>query len=239
MKKIAAPILEISNLCKKEKNTTIDRLNIILPIGESMAVLYKNDAAIELLCDILKGVKKSDKGKVFFKSNDVTGVKNNFGVVHKNPDIPKTKSVSDFAAAPVVKRGLSRKMASALIQKELSAFELSDYGEKTVSLLPDNLIKRAAVFNAYMCSHELLVIDEPYANLESEVRESELKLLENVKNNSKLSMLMFTKSIDLGLRFADTVMVVDSNTCSAGIISVDRRKIDLTAAKIKELYDSI
>ena len=42
MKKIASPILEISNLCKKEKNKNISRLNLIIAAGESMAVLYKN-----------------------------------------------------------------------------------------------------------------------------------------------------------------------------------------------------
>lgn len=239
MKKIEAPILEISNLCKKEKNKTIDRLNLILPICESMAVLYKNEDNIELLCDILKGVKKADKGKIFFKSTDVTGAKNSFGVVEKKPDIPKTRTVTDFAAAPVVKRGLSKKMASVLVQKELGTFNLSEYGDKTAFLLPKNLSRRAELFNAYMCSHELIAIDEPFSELDSDLREEELNLLEKVKNNSGLSLLLFTQDIDLAVRFANSVMVADSNTQSAGIIYVDRKNIDRTVFKIKELYDTV
>lgn len=239
MKKIAAPILEISNLCKKEKNKTINRLNLIIASGESMAVLYKNEENIDLLCDILKGSKKAEKGKIFFKSIDVTGVKNSFGVVEKKPDIPKARTVTDFAAAPVVKRGLSKKMAAVLVQKELDTFELSEYGDKTAFLLPKNLSARAELFNAYMCSHELIVIDEPFSNLSENEREEELKLLENVKNSSSLSLLLFTQSIDLAVRFAGSVMVVDSNTQSVGIISVDRNKIERTILKIKELYDTV
>lgn len=240
MKKIAAPILEISNLCsKKEKNKSIDRLNLIIPKGESMAVLYKNETNIELLCDILNGSKKAEKGKVFFKSTNVTGAKNSFGVVEKKPDIPKTRTLSEFAAAPVVKRGLSKKMASVLIQKELAAFDLTDYGDKTVSLLPTNIARRAELFRAYMCSHELIAIDEPFSDLSDDERETELKLLENIKNNSELSLLLFTQDIDLAVRFASSVMVVDNNTQSVGIIAVDKRKIDRTVLKIKELYDTV
>lgn len=239
MKKIAPPILEISNLCKKEKNKTINRLNLIISAGESMAVLYKNEENIELLCDILKGSKKTEKGKVFFKSIDVTGVKNSFGVVEKKPDIPKARTVADFAAAPVVKRGLSRKMVSVLVKKELDTFNLSEYGDKTAFLLPKNLSRRAELFNAYMCSHELIVIDEPFFDLKENEREEELNLLENVKNNSSLSLLLLTQNIDLAVRFAGSVMVVDSSTQSAGIIFVDKNKSDKTVLKLKELYDSV
>ena len=239
MKKIAAPILEISNLCKKEKNKNISRLNLIIAAGESMAVLYKNEENIELLCDILKGTKKAEKGKIFFKSTNVTGAKNAFGVIEKKPDIPKTRTVIDFAAAPVVKRGLSRKMASVLVQKELNTFELEEYGDKTASLLPKNLSKRAELFNAYMCSHELIAIDEPFSDLEEKEREAELKLFEKVKNSSNLSLLIFTQDIDLAVRFTSSVMVVDDNTQSVGIIAVDPKKPERTAAKIKELYDTV
>lgn len=239
MKKIAAPVLEISNLCKKEKNKSINRLNLIIAAGESMAVLYKNEENIELLCDILKGTKKAEKGKIFFKSTNVTGAKNSFGVVEKKPDIPKARTVTDLAAAPVVKRGLSRKMASVLVQKELGTFQLEEYGDKIAFLLPKNLSRRAELFNAYMCSHELIAIDEPFFDLGEKEREEELKLLEKVKKNSNLSLLLFTQDIDLAVRFTSSVMVVDDNTQSVGIIAVDPKKLEKTSAKIKELYDTV
>ena len=239
MKKIAAPVLEISNLCKKEKNKTIERLNLIVPSGDSLSVLYKNEENIELLCDILKGVKKADKGKVFFKSMNVTGLKNFFGVVEKKSDVPKTRSVCDFAAAPIVKRGLSKKMALVLVKKELAGFDLSEYGNKAVSMLPENLLRRAELFNAYMCSHELIVIDDPFFGVDEKERIAELELFERIKNSSKLSLLLFTQDIKLAVRFSDTVMVVDDNTQSVGIISVDRKNMEKTEYKISELYNSV
>jgi len=239
MKKIAAPVLEISNLCKKEKNKVIDRLNLIVPSGESLSVLYKDDDNIELLCDILKGIKKTDKGKVYFKSINVTGAKNSFGVVEKKADVPKTRSVCDFAASPIIKRGLSRKMASVLVRKEMVGFDLSDYENRLVSLLPANLLRRAELFNAYMSSHELIVIDEPFFGVNEIEKIDELERLEKLKRSSNLSLLLFTKDVKMAIRFSDTVMVVDKNTSSAGIISVDRDDITRTEYKIIELYNSV
>ncbi len=239
MKKISSPVLEISNLYKTEKHKVIEKFNLILQSGESMALLYKNDENIELLCDILKGQKRVDKGKIFFKSADVTDSKNIFGVIEKKPEIPKTRSVIDIGCSPIVKRGLSKSMASVLVKKELGAFLLNEQGDKTAYLLPKNLKLRTEVFGAYMCSHELMAIDEPYLDLSPDQRETELELLEKVKRSVGLSLLVFTKDIDTAVRLADSVMIINDKTQSVGIISVDEKKIQKTKDKINELYQSV
>ena len=239
MKKIAPPILEISSVCKKEKNKILDRLSLIVTSGESVAVLYKNENNIELLCDILKGRKTPDKGKIFFKSKNNTGVKNSFGVVERKPEIPKIRSVADFAAHSIVKRGLPSRMAAVLVQKEAEAFGLTEFCDKTAYSLPKNLALRAEVFAAYMCSHELMVIDEPFGTLDQKEKEQELQIFEQIKNSSGLSLLLFTQDINIAIRFCDSVAVVDSKTECMGIISVDRKKPEKTLLKIKEIYNSI
>ena len=229
MKKISSPVLEISNLYKTEKHKVIEKFNLILQSGESMALLYKNDENIELLCDILKGQKRVDKGKIFFKSADVTDSKNIFGVIEKKPEIPKTRSVIDIGCSPIVKRGLSKSMASVLVKKELGAFLLNEQGDKTAYLLPKNLKLRTEVFGAYMCS----------LDLSPDQRETELELLEKVKRSVGLSLLVFTKDIDTAVRLADSVMIINDKTQSVGIISVDEKKIQKTKDKINELYQSV
>ncbi len=239
MKKLSVPILEVSNLIKKTKKADIERLTLNIPKGDTVAVLYKNEENISLLTEILSGKTKPEKGKIFFKGDDVTGVKNSFGVVYDMPVLSKNRTVSECASAPIVKRGLARSMACVLVSKEAKVFGLEEYIDSKIGSLPNAIAARAEVFAAYMCSHELIAINEPFCTVGEEERKAEIKLLLNLKNSSKLSLLVFTKDIETALQFGDYVMAVNEKTESAGIIACDKGKKEKTMQKVKELYDTV
>ena len=100
MKKIAKPIIELSNICRSDKKCSIERLDLSVPDGDSFAVVYTSPGSISLLLDILSGKVQPKKGKIFFKGDEITGTKNNFGVIKKDAPIPKRKTVADYAAVP-------------------------------------------------------------------------------------------------------------------------------------------
>jgi len=239
MKKLSVPILEVSNLIKNTKKANIERLTLNVPKGDTVAVLHKNENNISLLTEILSGKTKPEKGKIFFKGDDVTGVKNAFGIVYDSPVLSKNRTVSECASAPIVKRGLARSMAVVLVQKEAKAFGLEEYINEKIGSLPHNIAARAELFTAYMCSHELIAINEPFSTLDEEERKAETKRLLDLKNSSKLSLLVFTKNIETALLFGDYIMVVNEKTESSGIIASEKGKKEKTQQKVKELYDSV
>ena len=239
LKKIAKPILELSGVCRSDKKSAVERLDLSVPSGDSFAVLYKNNDNISLLLEILSGRVPPKKGKVFFKGDDITGVKNVFGVVVKDPTTPKRKTVADAAAAPVVKRGLSKELAGVLTAKELKAIGLEKLGAKQFSELSPIEAAKAHIFMAYMCSHEFITIDEPFSTLSESEREDALVWLEGLCRGSKLSLLVFTKDLDLAVRLGDYVMVADNNTASKGIIAIEKGKEKLAAKRLSDIYDSV
>ena len=155
------------------------------------------------------------------QSDDVTGEKNAFGVVFDSPVLSKNRTISECASSPIVKRGLARSMAVVLVQKEAKAFGLEEYIDNTIGSLPKNIAARAEVFTAYMCSHDLIAINEPFSTLNEDERKTETELLINLKNSTKLSLLIFTKDIDTALQFGDYIMVVNDKTESTGIIACE------------------
>lgn len=239
MKKLSIPILELSNINKKTRKALIERLSLTVPKGDTLSVLYKNENNISLLTELLSGKTKPEKGKIFFKSDDVTGEKNAFGVVFDSPVLSKNRTISECASSPIVKRGLARSMAVVLVQKEAKAFGLEEYIDNTIGSLPKNIAARAEVFTAYMCSHDLIAINEPFSTLNEDERKTETELLINLKNSTKLSLLIFTKNIDTALQFGDYIMVVNDKTESTGIIACDKGKKDKTLQKVKELFDAV
>ncbi len=230
MKKIAKPIIELSNICRKDKKGTIDRLSLSLTGGDCFAVVYRNDDNIELLFEIFRGRVAPTKGKIFFKGDDVTGIRNVFGVVSKKPVMPKLKNVAQFAAAPVIRRGLSRSMSDVLVRKEIKAFGIEELADESCTKLSEEDAMKAAIFSAYMCSHELVVLNEPQESLSDAAN-----WLSGLKASSTLSLLIFTKDADFAVEIADYVMVTDKNTSSSGIIAVDKNKKARAREQLAEL----
>ena len=216
MKKIAKPIIELSDIYRSSKKACIEGLNISVPDGDSYAVVHSNQDNISLLLDIIGGKVPPKKGKIFFKGDDITSTKNNFGVIRSDSPLPK-KTVADFAGISIVKRGLSRSMTEVLVKKEIKDFGIEDLSESIIAKLPPEDAQKALIFAAYMCSHDFMVIDEPFGNLDKSDRREALKWLNKFRKSKKVSLLIFTQNPELASISADYVMTVDSKTSSSGI----------------------
>ena len=235
MKKVQIPILEVSNIVKKTKKAQLEGISISVPSGDSLAILCKNNDVCDIMFEILSGAIKPEKGKIFFKGDDVTGTKNNFGTVERKRRVSKRKTIIDIASAPIIHRGLVRNMATLLATKELSSMELEEYGDKPYSSLTDNIAARGEIFAAYMCSHELIVINEPFDGLAEDERKAEISRLAELKKSRNLSLLVFTNNVETALDLGDTVMVADDGLKSKGMIAVCNNK-KKAKERISELY---
>ena len=234
MKKIEKPIIELSNICFTTKSAVVDRLYLSVPKGDRYAVVYRNDENIALLLDILSGSVTPKNGKVFFKGDDVTGSKNHFGIVLRKPKTPRFKTVAEYCAVSIVKRGLPRAMTDILVKKELAAAGLSHLADTPVSKLSEEDRAMVFVFAAYMCSHELIVIDEPFSSFDKDARAGYMERLSELAEKSASSLLIFTKDVPFAVRYADFVMIADKNTASCGIIAVDKRKKERAEEQINK-----
>lgn len=237
MKKIAKPIIEISNIKHSSRKAAIEGMSLSVPNGDSFAVVCQKPDSVALILDIIAGKITPKSGKIFFKGDDVTGDKNNFGVVSSQARLPR-KTVAELAAAPIVKRGLSRSLTSVLVDKELKSFGLSGIAEQTVSKLPEKTAAQAVLFAAYMCSHELMVIDEPFSTLAKNERDEEIKRLARLRREKKVSLLVFTKDVEIAAALADSVMVADDNMRSRGIIAVEERTREKSIDRLNDLLNN-
>lgn len=239
MKKIAFPVLEVSGIVKKNKKVNIDSFNIVVGSGECAAVIHNSSGSVQTLVNILSGGLSADKGKNFFKGDNITGQDNIFGCVGKKPSVSKIKTVTLNGAAPLVKRGLSRTVSSVASKKELHVFGLEACADSRTGSLSAEDFYKAELFAAYMCSHEFIVIDEPFGCLDGELYDKNIEWLKSISEKTNLSMLIFTQKIDTAIKLASTVMVTDDKMRSVGIIGVDSQNPEKTRMRIEQLSQEI
>lgn len=239
MRKIEAPLLEVSNIHKKHKAIDIRGFNVNVGRGDCVAVLHKSPDAADLTASIISGHTTPDKGKIYYKGDNINGVIRCFGAVKRKPNNKRLKSVANNAALPLIKRGLPRSIAEAAVAKEIEIFGLKGYENDSFGSLDTTAAYRSELYSAYMWSHEFMVIDEPFMELDEEERSKELVWLRETADKTGLAILVFTEDIDTALALASSVMVVNEAMRSQGIIGVDRKRLDITRNRLNELYDDI
>ncbi|MDE7390394.1 MAG: hypothetical protein K2M82_05595, partial [Lachnospiraceae bacterium] len=239
MRKIEAPLLEVSNIHKKHKAIDIRGFNVNVGRGDCVAVLHKSPDAADLTASIISGHTTPDKGKIYYKGDNINGVIRCFGAVKRKPNNKRLKSVANNAALPLIKRGLPRSIAEAAVAKEIEIFGLKGYENDSFGSLNTTAAYRSELYSAYMWSHEFMVIDEPFMELDEEERSKELVWLRETAGKTGLAILVFTEDIDTALALASSVMVVNEAMRSQGIVGVDRKRLDITRNRINELYYDI
>jgi ABC-type nitrate/sulfonate/bicarbonate transport system ATPase subunit len=70
--------------------------------------------------------------------------------------------------------------------------------------------QRAAFLRTVMSETDILLLDEPFANLDALTRLQMQKWLLSIKDKLQLTIILVTHDIDEAIRMSDTVYVMDS-----------------------------
>jgi branched-chain amino acid transport system ATP-binding protein len=69
------PALRTENLTKRFGGlTAVDNLNLSIPSGRLHAIIGPNGAGKTTFFNLVSGLLAADKGRVFFKGRDITGL---------------------------------------------------------------------------------------------------------------------------------------------------------------------
>ncbi len=158
MRKVGLPLLEVSNIKKKTKKAEVSGFSLSVFENEFIEKQCGTEQQTSLVLDMLGGTVTPDKGKVFFSGRDVTGTRNAFGIVAAEDSVKKSKTVTEYCAQPLTKRGLPHGTALLLVNKEIDVFELADVRDKQLGELTEETFFRARLYRAYMWSHKLMVV---------------------------------------------------------------------------------
>ncbi len=108
--------------------------------------------------------------------------------------------------------------AKARKQRIEEALELGRYGEFCLRTMPRGLsggeTKRVALARALVLQPEVLLCDEPTANVDNENQEIILKIIERINKEQKGSIIFSTHYLSQGQRLADHTLLLQNGSLS-------------------------
>lgn len=134
-------------------------------------------------------------------------------VVFQNPeDLLFMPTLLDDLALPWRNRGYGAEQARQMARQALASMGLEPYAAEPAAHLSLGLRKRAALAAALSTGPELLILDEPTAELDARSRRQLIAAIEQVPG----SILISSHDLDLLARVTSRLLVLDEGTLVAG-----------------------
>jgi len=188
-------MLKVKNLLKKiDHSVLLDHVTFNVKEGEVACLYGPNGSGKSTTMRVIAGLEKADGGEIIFKNKDLTRMKPwervNAGVAYafQIPRPFRSLKFIDNLALPLMK-DYGKETAYSIAYKTAREFGVSHLNEKRAMHLSQGEMKILELLKAFLTGAQLLLLDEPFASLDTENARFIREKLEEMKEKG-VSMLI-------------------------------------------------
>ncbi len=223
-------------------NFSINDLSLIIEENSIYALTGNNGSGKTTLLRLLVGLLKPKSGtiKIFNEiltrdKNQLWKLRQRIGFLFQNPDDQLfAPTIEEDVGFGVRNLGLEEDEVKERVEWALEAVNLTEYRKFSPYDLSWGQKKRAALAGLLVMKPKLLILDEPFANLDFRSIYNHLKILETLRKEEKMSILFTTHNLFFIEHWADKVLVLNDGEA----IFEGNTEEGLNSPKIKKLLGS-
>ena len=194
--------------------TTLKWVSFSLEKGEVFGLIGPTGAGKTTLLRLLDQLENPTSGKIFFDGRVVTGsprlqtqVRRKVSMVLQKPVVFNT-SVIDNVAYPLKVRGHDRKTGAETVNEILKTVGLEEYAKRNARTLSGGETQKVALARALVTRPQVLLLDEPTANLDPLSLDMIEKLVVQFNREYGMAVVIATHEMAQGQRLADRIGVM-------------------------------
>lgn len=238
-------MLQVNNISFSypDKKTTLEDVSFTLNKGEHLSIMGESGCGKSTLLKIIYGLLDVAKGNLFWNEHKILGPAFHlvpgmefFKYVPQNFDLMPYTTVSEN-----ISKFLSRfypEEAQARTEELLEVIEMSQFANIKVKNLSGGQQQRVAIARALAKEPELLLLDEPFSQIDNFKKNALRRNLFNYLKEKQIACIVATHDGNDALSFSDQLIVIQNNT----ILAKDHPKKlynDLTNKYVASLFDDV
>lgn len=225
-------MLDVQNISfgYTSKKIVLDNFNFTLQEGAHLCVMGESGCGKSTLLKAIYGLLDLNRGEIFWKKTQIFGPKK-----HLVPGFESFKYVAqDFDLMPYIsvaeniKKFLSRfypEESKKRTEELLEVIEMTAFKNVKVKNLSGGQKQRVAIARALAKEPQLLLLDEPFGQIDNFKKSSLRRNLFRYLKKNKIACIVATHDKEDALSFADTLIVI-------------RNKKIIANASPKEIYSN-
>lgn len=208
-------LIETVNLCQRYgERDILKNINLRIDRGEVFALIGPTGAGKTTLLRLIDLIDEPASGKIFFDGVDAAapaavrlGMRRRMAFVLQKP-VVFNLSVHDNIACALRWRGFRGNRLKEKVNHIVDVVGLSDYGNRNARHLSGGEVQRVAIARAIAIEPEVLLLDEPMANLDPLSAARIEELISSIIRQYATTIIMATHDLSQGQRLADRMAVM-------------------------------
>ncbi len=224
-------MIQIQNLSKdyiSNNNilTAVKNVNLHIKKGEIFGIIGLSGAGKSTLIRCINRLEEPTQGKIFIDGVDITSLdkkslrlmRKEIGMIFQHFNLLSQKTVYENIAFPLKLESKNRNEIDKRVNELLNYVDLSDKKDSYPSQLSGGQKQRVAIARSIANSPKILLSDEGTSALDPKTTKSILSLLNKIRNELGITIVMITHQMEVVKEICDRVAimedgeVVESNT---------------------------
>lgn len=174
--------------------------------GEFVSILGPSGCGKSTLAKVCASIVKNFDGELRIDSSTkrVANVFQDYGV------FPWKTAIENVSFA-VRESGKNKSEANEIAQHWLNLFRIGNFSDSYPHQLSGGMKQRLSLARALAVSPELLILDEPFAAIDTQLREELQEELLSLHQTNSMTTLQFTHNYDEAILLSDRILIMSSS----------------------------
>lgn len=215
-------VIEIKDLCKsfvgKEKNVNaLENINLTINEGDIYGIIGMSGAGKSTLVRCMNYLEKPTSGEVIIgdkalsslSDKELRKLRHKVSMIFQHFNLLMQRTVEDNVRFPLEIQGVKKDEAKAKVAELLDIVGLSDKAKSYPVQLSGGQKQRVAIARALATDPEILLCDEATSALDPSTTDSILRLLKEINEKMKITVVMITHQMSVVEDICNKVAIID------------------------------
>lgn len=205
------PIRDEANKRVKKEFTAVKDINFVVNEGEFVTLVGPSGCGKSTLLDLLGGLTKPSSGRILVDGKEITGPGLDRGTVFQQYALFPWKTARGNIEFGLEAKGISKRKWREQADYYLNLVGLKNFADRYPHELSGGMKQRVAIARSLAFNPDVLLLDEPFAALDAQTRETLQSELLRIWEKTRKTIIFITHGIDEAVYLGQRVVVLSPN----------------------------
>jgi NitT/TauT family transport system ATP-binding protein len=216
-KRIKLKIRDISQsyVVEDEVRDAISNISFDVYDNEFLVILGPGNCGKSVLLNIIAGLERPVSGQLFIDGEEVKGSDKRISMVFQKLALMPWKTVMGNAEFGLQIAGVKKAERRKIAQKYIDLVRLTGFEKHYPHQLSGGMKQRVGIARAYTSNPEVLLMDEPFGQLDAQTRYAMQEEIQRIWQEEKRTVIFVTNNIEEAVYLGDRIILLSE---SPGVI---------------------
>jgi ABC-type nitrate/sulfonate/bicarbonate transport system ATPase subunit len=236
-------IFDLKKVFESGKRGNIEALNgINLQVGkgEFISLIGPSGCGKTTLLQIIAGLEEPTSGEILINGKGINGPRPECGIVFQEYALFPWRTVRENIEFGPKMRGVPKKERREIAQNYIELAGLRGFEDRYPHEISGGMRQRTAIARALVNSPDILLMDEPFSAVDSQLRELLQEEILRIWHQTRKTILFVTHNIDEAIFLADKVVVLTARPAKVkGVVHVELSRPRQRETRVNPIFHEL